>query len=274
MCGLAGVIFGKKRRTQTERDTLTWYFTRLLVLSEQRGPHASGLAWLKRDGDYRLFKRPVTASQLIVDKAFHEMLCEVDNKTTLLMGHTRWRTRGDERKNRNNHPIRVRNVIGTHNGTIYNANYLFRRFNLPRFAEVDSEILFRMAATASRSGRLDLNAFRQHLRLCRGQISAIIGSVTDPETVVILKGNKPLEMRYHEKKRAFLYASDARYLDAVLAQEKGWMPVRLPPMRLAVLKHDTPQRMWLGALDFVVQGGEGSAFAPAPLMWDVDGGDE
>jgi hypothetical protein len=48
--------------------------------------------------------------------------------------------------------------------------------------------------------------------------------------------------------------------------------VKLPPMRLAVLKHDTPQRMWLGALDFVVHGGEGPAFEPAPLVWDVDGG--
>ena len=31
-------------------------------------------------------------------------------------------------------------ILGTHNGTIYNANYLFRRFKLQRFAEVDSEL--------------------------------------------------------------------------------------------------------------------------------------
>ena len=50
------------------------------------------------------------------------------------------RTRGDERVNRNNHPIRAGDVIGTHNGTIYNADYLFRRFKLRRFAEVDDII--------------------------------------------------------------------------------------------------------------------------------------
>ncbi len=66
---------------------------------------------------------------------------EVDNHTTILMGHTRWRTRGSEANSRNNHPIRAGIIIGTHNGTIYNADYLFRRLGLPRYAEVDSELL-------------------------------------------------------------------------------------------------------------------------------------
>ena len=74
MCGLAGVIFGKKRRRAEERDHLAWLFTRLLVLSEGRGPHATGVAWLNRDGGHRLFKRPVPAGQYVIDKTFHEVL--------------------------------------------------------------------------------------------------------------------------------------------------------------------------------------------------------
>ena len=42
MCGLAGVIFGNKRRRAEEREYLAWLFTRLLLLSEERGPHATG----------------------------------------------------------------------------------------------------------------------------------------------------------------------------------------------------------------------------------------
>ncbi|HEQ71850.1 MAG TPA: hypothetical protein ENN69_05115 [Spirochaetia bacterium] len=64
----------------------------------------------------------------------------IKNRASLLLGHTRWRTRGDERVNRNNHPIRAGDVIGTHNGTIYNADYLCRLFKLRRFAEVDDRI--------------------------------------------------------------------------------------------------------------------------------------
>ena len=39
------------------------------------------------------------------DKAFHEVLAGIDNRTTLLLGHTRRRTHGDEKVNVNNRPI-------------------------------------------------------------------------------------------------------------------------------------------------------------------------
>jgi len=177
MCGLAGVIFGKKRRRAEERDYLAWLFTRLLVLSESRGPHATGVAWLNRDGEHRLFKRPVPAGQFVTDKAFQEVLAGMDNRATLLVGHTRWRTRGDERINRNNHPIRAGDVIGTHNGTIYNADHPFRRLRLRHFAEVNSESLsvfpsgsnFRLADRAFRDETPDLEHFKRDLALCRGR---------------------------------------------------------------------------------------------------------
>jgi len=54
----------------------------------------------------------------------------VSNSTTLLLGHNRWRTRGDERNNFNNMPLRAGGCLGTHNGTVYNADYLFKRFKL------------------------------------------------------------------------------------------------------------------------------------------------
>lgn len=60
----------------------------------------------------------MTAERFVTDKAFAELLAGINNRTTLLLGHTRWRTRGDERGNSNNHPIRAGEVIGTHNGTI------------------------------------------------------------------------------------------------------------------------------------------------------------
>ena len=77
MCGLAGVIFGNKRRRAEEREYLAWLFTRLLLLSEERGPHATGAAWLDVDGGHRLFKRPVTAERFVLDKAFAELLAGI-----------------------------------------------------------------------------------------------------------------------------------------------------------------------------------------------------
>ena len=172
MCGQVGIIFGRKRRRPDERDYLREVFIRMLLHSEERGPHASGLAWLKTDGSHRIFKRPMRAHELVYEKPFQELLGQVDNETTILMGHTRWRTRGNEFNNRNNHPIRAGIVIGTHNGTIYNADYLFRRLGLPRYAEVDSELIFRLADRFAPEGPIDQEGQKKALALCRGQTRA------------------------------------------------------------------------------------------------------
>lgn len=191
MCGQVGIIFGRKRRRPDERDYLREVFIRMLLHSEERGPHASGLAWLKTDGSHRIFKRPMRAHELVYEKPFQELLGQVDNETTVLMGHTRWRTRGNEFNNRNNHPIRAGIVIGTHNGTIYNADYLFRRLGLPRYAEVDSELIFRLADRFAPEGPIDREGLKKALALCRGQMSAVLASRLDPGTITVLKGNKP-----------------------------------------------------------------------------------
>ena len=81
------------------------------------------------------------------------------------------------------------------NGTIRCADYLLRRWKMRRFAEVDSEILFRLAANAARDGAMDIERFKARLRRCRGQITAVIACRTDPETVIVLKGNRPLESK-------------------------------------------------------------------------------
>lgn len=62
----------------------------------QCSPHASGMAWLRTDGDFRLFKIPIRAHWLVMESTFHELMNEVDNQTTVLMMHTHWRTRGSE----------------------------------------------------------------------------------------------------------------------------------------------------------------------------------
>ena len=163
MCGQVGIIFGRKRRRPDERDYLREVFIRMLLHSEERGPHASGLAWLKTDGSHRIFKRPMRAHELVYEKPFQELLGQVDNETTILMGHTRWRTRGNEFNNRNNHPIRAGIVIGTHNGTIYNADHLFRRLRLPRYAEVDSELIFRLADRFAPEGPINQEGLKKAL---------------------------------------------------------------------------------------------------------------
>ncbi len=68
-------------------------------------------------------------------------------------------------------------------------------------------------------------------------MAALLASRLDPETTLVLKGNKPLEMRFHKRHRAILYASDPAYLDAVLDEERGWHELPIPAMSLMVFRH-------------------------------------
>ncbi|WP_245809490.1 hypothetical protein [Desulfamplus magnetovallimortis] len=85
--------------------------------------------------------------------------------------------------------IRSGIIIGTHNGTIYNANYLFRRLGLPRYAEVDSELLVRLADRFAPDGTIDGRGFRKALCLCRCQMNAVLPSRLDPGAITVIKGN-------------------------------------------------------------------------------------
>jgi gamma-glutamylcyclotransferase (GGCT)/AIG2-like uncharacterized protein YtfP len=242
MCAQLGVIFGTKRRSPEEQEYVNklfgWLFTYLLLLSERRGSHATGVAMLKSDNEYALFKRPLKASEFVKDKGFKDVLDGIDGRTTLLMGHTRWQTRGDASNNMNNHPIRAGEVIGTHNGTILNADYLFKHFELPRLAEVDSELIFRIADATLDEGCLHPETIRDRLALCQGQISAMLASRLDTKTVMVIKGNKPLELRYHPEHKAIVYASDAACLDVVLMGDNGWRVIPTTPMSLMMFHCD------------------------------------
>jgi len=233
MCGQVGVIFGKKRRRQEEIDHLTDLFTDLLLLSEKRGPHATGAAWLNCLGEHSLYKQPVTAQEFVEYRKYCGVLSGVCNKTTILMGHTRWQTRGDAQNNLNNHPIKTKYTLGTHNGTITNADHLFRRYDLPRVAEVDSEIIFRIADSVLHQSGFDISRLVERLSHCRGQMSAVMATKTAPETIVVIKGNKPLAFRYHSRYRVLLYASEGQSLDMTLA-DPAWVDVQIEPMRLVV----------------------------------------
>ncbi|HPS03009.1 MAG TPA: glucosamine 6-phosphate synthetase [Candidatus Sumerlaeota bacterium] len=253
MCGQAGVILGRKRRRDPEIILLKTVFTGLLMQSEALGRHASGLAVIGHEGDFALFKRPLPATQLVAQPGFLDALNALNNKTTTLLGHTRYRTCGCESNNGNNHPLRAADWIGTVNGTILNVNTLFRTYRLHRHAEVDSEFLLRLAEKFSDLGNLDLPCFINALRPVRDQISAVFVSLCAPGTTYVLHGNRPMVLRAHRKYRVIAYASETRFLDAILDPLSGWSPFYLSPMTLGRFTHEDIFHPEFHEIDFITQ---------------------
>lgn len=238
MCGQVGLILRSSRRTIAELTHLARLFTGLLELSEKRGRHATGVALVRSYGTSRLYKKAVPASEFVQEDSYRDILESLDDDTTILMGHTRYATVGNPDDPANAHPIRAGVVRGTANGTITNADRLFRQFKLPRRAEVDSEVIFRLADECVDSdGRLNLSGLAGRLALCRGSLAAVMVAKTDPRCVVMVKGKKPLEMMYSARYRVVFYASDLNYIRQAIGLEPGWAEMAIP--RNALVAVDT-----------------------------------
>ena len=66
MCGQADLILASNsRRNEEKLAHLRDVFTRLLALNQFRGEHATGIASVNMDGNYKLLKRPIKASEYV-----------------------------------------------------------------------------------------------------------------------------------------------------------------------------------------------------------------
>jgi len=235
MCGQAGLILASNgRRNEEKLEYLQDTFSRLLALNQFRGEHATGIALINDDGSYRLLKRPMKASEFVCLNEYRNLIEELSNKTTIIMGHARLATVGSIENTGNSHPIKSGCCLATANGTIFNADELFRKLRLHRFAEVDSELIARLANRHAPDGEILARNFVHSLRLCRGQISAVVASFLDPYKVIILKGNRPLSLRYSAKYRTIIYSSDELHLDIVLEPNGDWKPLEMEYMTCGI----------------------------------------
>lgn len=229
-------------------EALADLFTRLLLLSEHRGPYATGVAWVKADGSLQVAKAPEPARHFVQRNAYLNWVRGIDHQFTYLMGHTRWPSQGSVQLPANNHPLIVpiretgrtmgnsQHIAVTapqaclalsHNGTLRNVSRLFSQLGLPRTAEVDSELLIRLAQRHVLDDHLDVAAFLDALAPLEGSLSAALVATSHPEEILLLKGNMPLKVRLHAGRQVLVYASESRILERALDGEAGWSPLPL-----------------------------------------------
>ena len=130
MCGLAGWY--------CFQDTIPslQVATDLLLSIADRGPDATGVATTTPKNTIQVLKGPFVAKDFVEKEKFKSMVL---GRTVLL--HTRHKTQGSEFNNVNNHPVVSGSWVVTHNGTVKNANNIFKELALTRNGEVDSEAI-------------------------------------------------------------------------------------------------------------------------------------
>jgi glucosamine 6-phosphate synthetase-like amidotransferase/phosphosugar isomerase protein len=233
MCGIAALLLYPQERSPEQWRALTDIFTRNLIYNEERGPAATGLAVLQRDGSIATAKMPLPAHQFTQTPEYRALLARVNAQTTIVLGHTRLPTKGSPRNNANNHPLHSGSVWGVHNGHIHNDDELFARYGYARQAEVDSEIIFQLLADLPLTPNDGyLSAVAARLRLLDGDFTFIACDQRAPTQLLVLKHNNPLCAHWHAEWNALIFSS--RYV--FLRQAFGY-PVSaeaLPHHRLAL----------------------------------------
>lgn len=91
----------------------------LLVRTEHRGHHATGIAEISEDAEI-VFKKAVEATKFVASEPYKQFMEGVSPKVRILLGHTRHATHSNAHQDDAAHPFQMGKIIGAHNGVIYN----------------------------------------------------------------------------------------------------------------------------------------------------------
>ncbi|HTX78962.1 MAG TPA: hypothetical protein VMC62_04805 [Longilinea sp.] len=258
MCGIAAILLYPRERTPAQWRQIRSMFTSNLVNNEVRGQFATGAAIVSTEGRVWLKKLPMPASEFVRRPEYKILLNRLGPQTTLLLGHTRFPTKGDPAFAFNNHPIWVDPIIGIHNGKILNDDALFTEFMLQRQGQVDSEIIFQLLKLPHIGPftRDDLALVQTRLRLLDGLFTFIACNVNHPTQLLVVTHGYPLYTTFDNELESLIFSSRYIFLsklfgpsattfcignDRILLFEASELPLtRLEPVISLPLFGETP----------------------------------
>lgn len=198
MCAIFGFLnYGNKVNGKTLKKLLR----ALSVNAETRGTDATGISYVGKDGNIKVFKRPQPA---------HKLNLYFPEDTKCVIGHTRYTTQGDEKFNRNNHPFTSvnGNFSLAHNGVISNDTELHSEYNLPDTnIETDSYIAVQLL-----DSQLKLN-FDTIKFMAENLIGSFMITILDKNnTLYLVKGSNPICLYHFKSLGLYVYASTEEIL--------------------------------------------------------------
>jgi glucosamine--fructose-6-phosphate aminotransferase (isomerizing) len=128
VCGIFGYV------SKTGKGPDIQILKVLAKVTESRGPHAFGFAWIDGRGRLRAFKQQGRISCVLG-------ILDMMQDARLLIGHCRYATHGSPESNINNHPHPCDGGWLVHNGVIRNYVDLMVEHEFDPVSECDSEVL-------------------------------------------------------------------------------------------------------------------------------------
>ena len=228
MCGIVvGLAFNKlNQRDEAMRQKLLRYFTtELMIATEERGKDATGAAVLFNDGRYMGLKRGERSSSFLstfgeTRECYGSLLKvwrEHDHRSRVYLGHCRAGTNGDKEDNENNHPIKIGNLVGIHNGQIRNHDIIFEKLGCKRDGEVDSESIFRLFEYYTKGGKepFTIDMIQEIVNRLDGQFAITLFNADNLEQVPIFRDGRPVEFILIRRYGILLMVSEMKFWDRV-----------------------------------------------------------
>jgi glucosamine 6-phosphate synthetase-like amidotransferase/phosphosugar isomerase protein len=212
MCGIAAVFLNPQSRSLARWDAIRHNFTQNLIFNEERGRAATGVAVMQSDGQVHLLKKALPALEFVRTSAYQQLMGQLNPNTVLILGHTRYPTKGSPLNAANNHPLQVGSVWGVHNGHVDNDDDLFASLHQPRHAQVDSEIIFQVLAAlpAQQPPPAYLQAVQTQMALLEGKYTFLAWDARQPHNLLVVRHRNPLSLHFHPQWQGLIFSS--RYL--------------------------------------------------------------
>lgn len=228
MCGIVGALaIGDlpKEKEAVRQEVMRVLSTELMLVTEKRGTDATGAVILFKDGNYYGVKRGAKSSTFLskfgTSKETYGSLLEVWKKTKspvkAFVGHCRATTSGSAYNNMNNHPIKVGNIVGIHNGTLRNDDVIFKNLECKRDADVDSEAIFRLAAHYTNSGEepFTMDVIKEIVHRLDGTFAVIMFNADNPYQIPVFRDGRPMEFVFIKDLSLLLIVSEKPFWDFV-----------------------------------------------------------
>jgi len=228
MCGIVvGLAFGKLTQPEEAiRQKLLRYFTtELMIATEDRGKDATGGVVLFDDGKYVGLKRGEKVTEFLSTfgetKEYYGSLLRVwrehNKRGRVYLGHCRAGTSGDKEDNENNHPIKIGNLIGIHNGIIRNHDVIFEKLGCKRDGKVDSEAIFRLFDHYTKSGKepFTLDMIQEVVNRLEGQFAITLFNADNLEQIPVFRDGRPVELILIRKYGILLMVSEMKFWDKI-----------------------------------------------------------
>ena len=251
MCGIVGTMaLGKlaERQEKLRQESMIFLTTELLQLTQARGTDATGASILFNDGNFMGLKMGISSPEFISrfggTKTDFEGFLKVwrDNEYPVktYLGHCRKTSVGSATDNANNHPIKVGNIVGIHNGTLDNHNVIFEKLECKRDGDVDSEAIIRLLHFYTRKGSdpFTIEMLKEVCLRLQGSYSVIAYNADNIDQIVTFRDGKPAVAALIRPLNLLLIASDEAYLKQTLYRYNKHAKLYMPRIKFPMLKKD------------------------------------